>query len=246
MNNKVIYTSLTNHYDKLPQYDIIDPSFDYICFTNDYPEGTKIGQWLILPIPFEHKNPIHMSRYAKILPHKVLTQYEWSVWLDANVIIKSSKIYDCINTCINRNQLWSGLQHPRFDCIYQDINECIRNGRIKYYEGRRQLNLLEQAGYPRHNGLFENNVIIRKHNESSIIDISTLWWEYFVNYVPRDQFSLFFVFWKYNFRPSLILEPHQNTRNMESIKWIFHNKKSIYKRIIRKLRILGNKLKLNY
>ncbi len=116
-NNKVIYTSVTNNYDQIPQYKSIDPSFDYICFSNDFPEGSWIGHWQIRAIPFKNKRQILLSRYTKILPHIVLPEYDWSIWLDANLSVISDSIYRDINICIERNQLWNGIKHPRFDCI---------------------------------------------------------------------------------------------------------------------------------
>lgn len=246
MNNKVIYTSITNGYDHLPEYKAIDPTFDYICFTNDYPAGSKIGCWLIKPIPYKHVNPVYKSRYAKILPHEVLSEYEWSVWLDANLIIKSYSIYRAINKCIESDQLWSGIPHPKFDCIYQDIKECLIGGKISYSEGMRQRAMLEQNNYPRHNGLFENNFIIRKHNNQIIKNISNSWWHSFLELAPRDQFSLFFIFWKNQYIPQRILNENLTTRNISGIEYLSHNTYNIFQRIKYKWRCIYNRIKMRY
>ena len=71
MNTKVIYTCLTGNYDTLLQPEVVDNSFDFICFSNDFNE-TKIGIWEIRKIPFETNDNSRLSRYPKILSHKVL------------------------------------------------------------------------------------------------------------------------------------------------------------------------------
>ena len=234
-NNKVIYTSLTGGYDELPQYRAIDSSFDYICFSNDYPPGSKIGHWLIKPIPFIHSSPIHLSRYAKLLPHNVIPEYEWSVWLDSNLVIEDDKFYFIVNKCIERGELWNGIYHPLTDCIYEDMKKCLVGAKIKYKEIKGLLNFLRKEDFPRHEGLFENNVILRKHNEPKIIEIDEAWWSFFVDFVRRDQLSLFYIFWKKKFCPGLLLPKDENTHNSSYFTFIPHKKPSIKKRIVNKI-----------
>lgn len=112
MNKIVIYTSLTGGYDNLPQYEVVDPNFDYICFTNDYPAESKVGQWEIRPIPVDLKDNQRLSRYSKLMPHTVLENYEWSVWLDANLVIVNQKFYTNIFDKIKEGGLWYGIKHP--------------------------------------------------------------------------------------------------------------------------------------
>ncbi len=97
MKKAVIYTSLTGGYDNLPQYEVLDDYFDYICFTNDYPEGSRVGQWKIRSIPVQLADNTRLSRYVKLMPHAVFPDYEYSVWLDANLAITDSSIYDILS-----------------------------------------------------------------------------------------------------------------------------------------------------
>lgn len=76
----MIYTSLTGGVDNLPVYDVLDSRFDYVCFSDDYPAGSRVGQWEIRPIPvWRRKNNVLRSRFAKLQPHRLLGDYEWSV-----------------------------------------------------------------------------------------------------------------------------------------------------------------------
>ncbi|MBD5307450.1 MAG: DUF616 domain-containing protein [Bacteroides sp.] len=236
-NKKVIYTSLTGGYDSLPQYEVIDPDFDYICFSNDYPENTKIGQWIIKSIPLDHSNPIHLSRYAKLLPHQVLQEYDWSVWLDANLILTDKQIYNAINSCIEKGSLWYGIKHPHFNCIYTDAIACIKFGKGSFLEIKKNIDFLKRNQYPKERGLFENNFIIRKHNSDLIRKIDEEWWKIFTQFAPRDQLSLFFLFWKYNFKPNLIFDEKNNTHNSNFVRFINHPAPTLLGRIKRRIKI---------
>ena len=60
-------------------------------------------------------------------------------------------------------------------------------------------NNYKSLGFPEHYGLYEANVIIRKHNNKSVIDLMEYWWSEILNNSHRDQLSLNYVIWKYDF-----------------------------------------------
>jgi hypothetical protein len=236
MNKYVIYTSLTGGYDDLPQYEVIDSDFDYICFTNDYPDGSKQGIWQIRAIPFQCDDKTRLSRYVKLMPHKVFPDYEYSIWLDANVSIISNEIYDIIRKRIAARDKWAGVKHPLRDCLYEDAKVCVEGGITEFSIAHRQLEQMRNEGFPIHYGLNENNLILRNHNDELIEKIDVEWWDIYCRYSRRDQFSLFYVFWKNSFSPTYILPPHISTRNFSGLRYISHKKASIPKRINRKLK----------
>lgn len=147
MKKAVIYTSLTGGYDNLPQYDILDSFFDYICFTNDYPDGEKVGQWEVRSIPIEINDKTRLSRYVKLMPHKVFPDYEYSIWFDANLEITDKKIYEIIKTHISAQKKWCGIKHPTLDCIYQDAKECLKLAKVTYREIVSQVKFCEMKSF---------------------------------------------------------------------------------------------------
>lgn len=235
MNKYVIYTSLTGGYDNLPQYPVIDNRFDYICFTNDYPDGSKVGMWQIQKIPTSNANNVALSRFVKLLPHRVLDKYEYSVWLDANLVIEDQAIYDKYIERIEEGGLWYGIQHPIFNCIYDDIYKCIKVARLKFKDAYSWIKHLNDVHYPKNQGLFENNIIIRNHNAKEVVDIDEQWWQIFEQYAKRDQFSLFYIFWRHNFSPRLIFSPEQHSQNTDGITFIKHQNITFSMRVRNKL-----------
>ncbi len=217
--NKVIYTCLVGSYDTLLQPIVIDDSFDYICFSNDIPQH-KIGVWNIRPIPFINNDPTRISRYPKILPHLVLSDYEFSLYVDANIQIATYKVYEQFNRLTESQTLIAQLYHHFRDCIYDEIKVCIGGNKDDVKLLLKLYSFLKKEGYPRHNGLYENNVIFRRHNNYLVIKASELWWKMYNQFARRDQLSLCYVYWKIGIKCSYFFPKGINTRNSTDV--IYH------------------------
>ena len=224
MNKKVIYTCLVGNYDVLRQPLAIDESYDYICFSNDIKEE-RVGVWQIRPIPFKHKDKARLSRYVKILPHRALEDYEWSLWMDANIQITKKEFYSIVDSKIAEGGKVYQVTHclPPCDCTYEEIKFAYLGGRSGLYKTFLQYWHLKRKGFPTHWGLFENNFILRKHLDPQVRKISEEWWAEFMKYTKRDQFNLMYVYWKNNLMPGLLFPPDHNTRNVDFLKWHFHH-----------------------
>jgi len=219
---KVIYTSITGGYDSLMQPDVIDDSFDYICFTNDI-HDEAVGVWKIKPIPYRSDDSTIMSRYVKLQPHAVLEDYEYSVWMDANIRILGRKFYDVVDDRIANGCLVAQVPHLLRDCIYDDIVKCYIDSRISFGMASRQRKHLKEEGFPRHFGLFENNLVLRRHSDPVIIGISNEWWSEFLAYAHRDQFSLMPIYQRTGLMPDLLFGEGRNARNVDMLECIRHS-----------------------
>ena len=76
----IIYTSITNGYDEIPDSHYYDPDVQYVCFTDGTVEHK--GPWEFREIPIEHECPLRRALYAKIMQHKVFPMGEQVVWID--------------------------------------------------------------------------------------------------------------------------------------------------------------------
>ena len=219
---KVIYTALVGNYDSLMQPVAVDKEFDYICFSDCIP-GPKAGVWEIRSIPFTSPDNTRTARYPKLQPHIVLPEYEYSVWIDANILIKGEDFYDKVNDKIAEGTKMAFVPHPSRDCVYEEIAQCYRDLRICFRDALRQRRHLLAMDYPEHWGLTENNLILRRHNDPDVIRISDAWWKEFQNYTLRDQLSLMPVCWKNDLRPELLLGEGNNARNVPYLEVVRHS-----------------------
>lgn len=231
MNRYVIYTCLVGNYDTLKEPLYIDKEFDYICFTDNLSNKGSLGVWEYRKIENDINNPTRLSRFPKINPHLVLNKYFISVYIDSNLLICGKEFYNIIKKLDDSGVLMACVLHPDRECVYDEIKECVKLGRDNYMPIWRCYNFLRENGYPEKNGLFENNVIFRQHNNEVIKKISELWWDMYMQFSKRDQLTLGYVLWKINFKPDLFFPVGISTHNNDCIKRLKHNKIGYFKRV---------------
>jgi len=240
---KVVYTCLTGNIDTLLQPEIIDKTFDYICFTDkgNLRESTN-GIWKIMPIESNERNPVRLSRLPKLLPHLFLEDYEYSLYIDANVKIANCQFYKYVNRHIEQEDLICQLPHPTRDCIYLELEHCYNIRKVSPWQYIRCRSLYTKSSLPKHYGLYENNVILRRHNEEKVKQASEMWWNYYKSLSNRDQLCLMLVYWNLNIKPALLLNKNENSRNSKLIECVSHNqiksssrKKPFITRILNKI-----------
>ena len=221
MMKRVIYTCITGGYDKLRQPETLDGDFAYICFT-DAAVSSEEGVWQIRPIPYSCDDPTRLSRYVKLLPHKVLGEYDESLWIDANIAIRGDGIYDAVRRASSSGSLVAQVPHLVRDCVYEEIAACYKDLRIGFREARRTRRHLLSEGFPRHFGLMENNLIFRRHNDPAVISLSEAWWEEYNRFSRRDQLSLMPVCRKCGLYPENLLGEGANVRNVPYLDYSRH------------------------
>lgn len=202
MANRVIYTCVTNGYDNLHQPKVIFEGYDYICFTDEDVHEERNGIWQIRKFPYDLQNKIKLSRYLKINPHKALSEYEYSVYIDSNILILDDYLLKRIENEIIKGSLIALSKHPegRKD-IYEEAAYVMKYRRAKFKDVRRQVKYLHKMGYPRKTGMFENNIIFRRHNHKDIIRLDEEWWDIYLKYTSRDQLSFAYVLWHRGIKP---------------------------------------------
>lgn len=219
---KVIYTSLVGNYDTLEEPIYRMEGWDYVCFSNNIKQKEN-SCWEIKPIPYINGSNIILSRYAKLNPHLVLKKYDVSVYLDSNINVLDNVLETKANQLINSNINISIAKHPFRDCIYQEAEVCISKGIGDKKSIQNQLRFLKSENFPKNYGLFENNIIFRKHNKEEIIELSKKWWELYLRFSKRDQLSLAYLFWKNKVCCTPLFEEGFNVRESKYFLYKYHN-----------------------
>lgn len=238
---KTIYTCIVGNYESILQPEVVDEKFDYICFSNDI-KISEVGVWKIRPIPYEDKNLARMSRYVKLLPHKVLEEYDYSIWMDANIQILDQEFYDCVNKRIDDHILVAQVPHLKSKDIYDEIRNAYYGEKVDWRSARNQLDYLRKTGYPEGLGLYENNIILRKHNNTFVKELSEDWWNEFCKNAQRDQFCLMYVYWKHYYKPDFLFDSTHNSRNVNCVSYHVHpsmQKRNDYYKEHRFLRVMN-------
>lgn len=193
----VVYTAITGPYDEpvIPSY--VNEDFDYICFTDN--EELKSDFWDIHIMDESTLDDIRKVRSYKILPHKYLSEYDYSIWVDSNIEF-TENIIDYIHKYSKNNQLLC-IKHIERDCLYEEASTCISGGKDTSIDViNKQINKYKNEGYPAHNGLISSGVLFRNHNDKQVIKVMEDWFNELLNGSYRDQLSFNYACWKNNFQ----------------------------------------------
>jgi hypothetical protein len=198
----VVYTSIFGGYDELHENQFQMEGVDYICFTD---RDIQSNTWKVIKTNSIYNDPNRNAKKYKVLPHRYLNEYDYSVWIDGNILV-----IDDIRELVKEHK-YQVFDHnqtildPR-NCIYKEYDAIIRLGQqnggnfkdnpvVMYNQVKRYMD----EGYPQNNGLATNPIIFRNHNDTEIINVMESWWTEIKYDSRRDQLSFDYVAWKHKF-----------------------------------------------
>ena len=154
------------------------------------------GVWKVVQIPSqvwqgrsERENNILLSRKVKMLPHQYLPQgYDLSIYIDADMLIKRplTELLDALN----KETLFAACRHGYCASVREEINDLINKGMVNGHQVEQQWQRYVDWGFKDDLGISENGLLIRRHNEPSVIELMELWWKEYQQGCLRDQVSL--------------------------------------------------------
>ena len=200
----VVYTAIFGEYDFLNEPEYIPKGVDFICFSD---QNFKSNIWEVKKSIPLYKDNTRTARKYKILPHRFLSNYDVSIWLDGNKIIKGNVLNYLNYLGKNKLALYDHmLCFDKRNCIYQEANAIFSLGNEpgKSFKDdpliiKKQMEKYLSKGYPIDNGLAFTCGIIRKHNDKEVVKVMEDWWHELKYGSKRDQLSFNFVAWKNNF-----------------------------------------------
>jgi hypothetical protein len=192
MTKKICYTAIIGDYDSLKDPEVITPDWQYLCFTDNANLVSNI--WEIVVVE-KDKNvtPVKMARTIKACPYLYLPDHEYSVWVDASILIKCN-LDDFIKHKILVSDI-AIMQHPERKTIDEEAIRCIELKKDNPEILKAQIIKYENDGYPFNNGLVATGIIIRRDTEK-VRNFCELWDLEIKQFSHRDQISFNYVLWK--------------------------------------------------
>jgi hypothetical protein len=187
-----VYTCITGGYERLQFPAGVDPRLDFYCFTDD--TGIAAGPWTLRDAPSLGLTAQDHSRFVKMHPHEILTRYDASLYIDGSIRIVGD-IYSLIAQALCAPASVYMYDHPANRCIYQEGETIAAISHDWIWNIARQMRRYRHDGFPPNYGLFEANVIIRRHDEP-MRRLMARWWKEYLSGVRRDQLSLTYAAWK--------------------------------------------------
>ena len=194
-NKKVVYTCITGGYDGLIEPKYISDGFDYVCYTDNPNLISYI--WDIRPLPEEtdELSTIKKQRYVKLNPHRLLSEYELSIWVDGNVSLNGD-LNEFVSDNIEPRISVYVPQHPSRNCLYAEERAVLSMKKDVKENTNPQINRYREEGFPYDYGLLQSNILLRMHNNPGCIKLMEDWFNEVKNGSHRDQLSFNYAAWK--------------------------------------------------
>ena len=189
----VVYTCIIGNYDNLKSQKYINFDWDYICYTNNKNIKSD-GIWEVKELEFDKLDNTRNNRWHKLNPHILFPYYERSLYVDGNVRFLSKEFFQLFL----EEDIFISTTHPQRKCLYKEAEACKK---FKLEDEKiidNQIEIIKRSNFPENYGLYEANILYRKHNEEKIIKMDEEWWEFVSKQAKRDQLSLTYVCWKNN------------------------------------------------
>jgi GT2 family glycosyltransferase/predicted nucleic acid-binding Zn-ribbon protein len=212
----VIYTAVTAGYDELKPPGFRPSNCDFVAFSD---QPLKVDGWEVRPLNYLHQDPTRAARFVKLHPHIYFPDYDYSIWMDGNISIRRDArdigMRGDIRTfllSLGENDFLGIFIHPLRDCIYVEAEECIKRSKDDEEVISRHVERYRADGFPEKAGLWETNVLVRRHNDPSCIALMTAWWRELETGSRRDQLSLPVVAQRLSAKIAPLAQPGENAR----------------------------------
>ena len=194
MKKIAVYTAIFNNYDWLKEPIVPSKDVDYVCFTDN--EGLISEHWRIVQIKESELSPSLLNRKIKLLyPFTYFKDYDYSLYVDGSVMMKGD-VGRFLQKYIEREPLLMNFKHPNNDCIFEEMNRCIKQGRGNAGKLRQQYEDYKASGMPEHFGMSDNKIILRMRCKEVQL-LMEEWYRHVCDYSGRDQVCLSYVLWQH-------------------------------------------------
>ena len=225
----VIYSAVFGGYDSIKEPLYVNENIDYVIFTDqEIPQDSGWQKYEITEAYGEvfYYDSYHKSKYVKIHPEKFFPDYDYSIWVDGNVLIVADLAPFVMR--LNDSSFMATFNNPCHDDIYTEARFCVFHDAVSLEEINRQVVEYRKEGFPNHFGMREFSLIVRKHNNEKCIDLMEQWWEQLQLYTMRDQISFPYILWKNGLSIDTIENLGMNWRWNPRLHCCTHLKNHIY------------------
>jgi GT2 family glycosyltransferase len=171
----------------LPQH--LEPDIDYFCVSDSVKDG--YGVFRVLPPTYVDADPRRTARYVKTNLLRLFPGYEFVVWVDGNVLVRS-RVTDFVKATEASGCSVGAIPHPTRRSYLEEAAVAIElsldepeiiKAQLKAYEGTADLEA---------ETLIETNFMVLDARKPATHDFMRNWCNEISTYSRRDQLSINF------------------------------------------------------
>ncbi|WP_372922715.1 glycosyltransferase domain-containing protein [Roseovarius sp.] len=209
-----IYTSVAGGYDNLKEPLAELGNFDFYAFSDTPLE--PVTPWEQVPFDEAWDDPVRTAKKPKILPHLYFPDYEWSLWIDANIFMLAD-LSVFLTTAIEQEATVALFEHPERNTLNGEVTQLCKLRKDEPELIQAQYARYLSEGWDNQLPLYECNFIVRRHNDPDVMRAMTLWWNEIEENSRRDQVSFPYAMWKSGIRPVSLRPKGNSTRNIPEV-----------------------------
>lgn len=200
-----VVTAITGAKDPLAPPPRRFDGVDFVMFSDD--ADADVDGWEVRPIPAWSADPDRAARRharaVKVLSTLLLPGYDFYIWHDGTHEVVADPRELVRSFLADAAAPIATFQHKQRTCTYDEAKAVLGVKLDDRDNVLRQMRDYHAVGFPRHHGLLETPVVLRRAcPETTAIELA--WWEQICRYSSRDQLSLPFVLWRLGLKVGLM------------------------------------------
>ena len=210
-----VYSVLVGGYEELLEQPVARSSdVDFILFTDDC--DLKSDTWQIrTEDPILPPDPARSSRYAKILPHRVLPEYDVSIYVD-NCLLLREPPETILDELLPDDAAFALNAHDYRDTVRAEFEAVIELEKDAPWVCAEQLEHYERW----HRDVLDEKPLwtgfmIRRHHNPVLVRTMELWWTQLLRYSKRDQLSIMMALRETGLEPTVLANPLRSSKYHE-------------------------------
>ncbi len=188
----IIYTCITNGYDRISEENYYDPDIRYVCFYDG--ELEKIGPWEFVKLNLDIECSVRRSYHPKHLPHHYFDEGEITLWIDGSYTITKEIVEKYKTEFIEHDLILQ--KHPAERNILEEISKLYYHGFSSEQECLDMAQKIKECGYMIREYEQTINCIVYRRLTSQTIKWSEAWRRWYDLGVNRDQISSALAEWE--------------------------------------------------
>jgi hypothetical protein len=188
----IIYTCITNGYDRISEENYYDPDIRYVCFYDG--ELEKLGDWEFIKLNLDIECPVRRSYHPKHLPHHYFGVGEYTMWVDGSYTI-TKELVDKFKTEFIEHELIL-QRHPAERNLLEEISKLYYRGFSSDRECLDLAHKIKNIGYMIREYEQTINCVVYRKLTIKTIEWSEAWRKWYDLGVNRDQISSAMAEWE--------------------------------------------------